>query len=312
MVGNLLSTSKIILPEQLASGIAKDIQTGSTIGVLTGRKPMRFGDVKIVTFNKHVKAEFVDEGASKSGTTTEFGSVKAVPHKAQVTVRVNEEVQWADEDHQLEVLSTVSDEIRIALSRALDLGVYYRLNPLSGKPLTWENYLNSTTKRVQRTLYADQDIKTAVGLLLKDKTAHRTVNGIAMDPAFAYDVADRTDSEGRPLYPNLGFGINMSQFNGLPVSVSDTVGAPEFTAPSASEYTVPNVGGIVGDFKDGIYYGIQREITLEKIPYGDPDGQGDLKHNNQIALRGEVLYAWYVFPDRFAVIEGDVPTGKSK
>jgi hypothetical protein len=28
------------------------------------------------------------------------------------------------------------------------------------------------------------------------------------------------------------------------------------------------------------------------IRYGDPDGQGDLKRNNQVAFRAEVVYGW--------------------
>ena len=44
-------------------------------------------------------------------------------------------------------------------------------------------------------------------------------------------------------------------------------------------------------------------MPLEIIRFGDPDGQGDLKRRNQIALRLEILYAWYVFPDKFATIK---------
>lgn len=77
------------------------------------------------------------------------------------------------------------------------------------------------------------------------------------------------------------------------------------------DYTVPKVGAIVGDWKNGIYWGVQRNLPLETITYGDPDGQGDLRRNNQIALRLEIVYAWYVFTDRFAVVEGDAPTSKA-
>ena len=58
--------------------------------------------------------------------------------------------------------------------------------------------------------------------------------------------------------------------------------------------------------QSGIRWGVQRNIPLEVIKFGDPDGQGDLKRNNQIALRLEVVYGWYVFADRFTVIEDAV------
>jgi hypothetical protein len=82
--------------------------------------------------------------------------------------------------------------------------------------------------------------------------------------------------------------------------VSNTVaGTPEASAPT-------KVDAIIGDFQNGIRWGVQRDLPLELIQFGDPDGQGDLKRKNQIALRLEIAYGWYVFPDQFAVIEQGV------
>lgn len=60
---------------------------------------------------------------------------------------------------------------------------------------------------------------------------------------------------------------------------------------------------IVGDFQSGIRWSIQRDLPIELIRFGDPDGQGDLKRKNQVALRLEIVYGWYPFVNRFAVIE---------
>ena len=58
----------------------------------------------------------------------------------------------------------------------------------------------------------------------------------------------------------------------------------------------------VGDFS-AIRWGVQKSIGLEVIRYGDPDGQGDLKRNNQIAFRAEVVYGWGIGDlDAFAKI----------
>ncbi len=46
--------------------------------------------------------------------------------------------------------------------------------------------------------------------------------------------------------------------------------------------------------------GIQRQIGLKMIEFGDPDGQGDLQRNNQVAFRAEVVYGWGI-ADRNAV-----------
>jgi hypothetical protein len=48
---------------------------------------------------------------------------------------------------------------------------------------------------------------------------------------------------------------------------------------------------IVGDFS-AVRWGVQKAIGLELIEFGDPDGNGDLKRNNQIAFRAEVVYGW--------------------
>jgi len=285
------------LPRNIADGIVGKVQTGSVVAALSGAEPQRFGDTDIITFNDRPRAEFVEEGGEKSSTTGSFGVVTAVPHKAQVTMRFNQEVQWADEDYQLQVLSTLANAGALALSRALDLGLLYRINPLSGAVITaWTNYLNSTTKRISLADASaiDDYVDDAVGLVVDDDWA---VNGIAFAPKFAHSLARLKDSDGRKKYPELGFGTNVSSFATLPASVSSTVsGTPEATEPT-------NVEAIVGDFQNGIRWGIQRDLPLELIQYGDPDGQGDLKRKNQIALRLEIAYGWYVFADQFAVIE---------
>lgn len=295
--------AKVLMPRNLADGMIKGSKSLSTVAKLSGREPQRFGDVDYITFNDFPKAEFVEEGAQKASTTGGFGSVTAKPHKAQVTMRFNEEVQWLDEDYQLGVLSELGDAGKTALSRALDLGLYHRINPLTGSTITgWTNYLTSTTKRVEiATAEADADVRSAVGLLVNDS---KSVNGIAIDPKFAWSLSGLQQLSGgqptgTPRYPSLGFGTNITDFMGISAAQGDTVSG----VPEADD---TKVRAIVGDFQNGIRWGVQRELPVEIIRYGDPDGQGDLKRNNQIALRLEVVYGWYVFADRFAVIEDAV------
>lgn len=280
-------------------------RTLSTVAKLSGREPMRFGEVDIITFNDFPKAEFVGEGADKGHTTGGFDSVTAKPYKAQVTMRFNEEVQWADEDHQLGVFRELGAAGQTALSRALDLGMYHRINPLTGAVITgWTNYVTATTKNVEiATADADDDFRAAVGLLV-NSTPTVSVNGAAFDPRFSWALSqlkarDGSGETSQQRYPSLGFGTNVTDFMGVPVAQGDTVsGQPEATDTK--------VRAIVGDFQNGIRWGVQRDIPVELIRYGDPDGQGDLKRKNQIAMRLEIVYGWYVFVDRFAVIKDAV------
>lgn len=287
------------LPRTIADGLVRDTVGGSTVSALSGSEPMRFGNVDLITFNGLPRAEFVGEGDQKGSTTGTFGSVTAKPRKAQVTMRFNEEVQWADEDHQLGVLTELATAGSEALARALDLGVYHRLNPLTGATITgWDNYLNSTTKRVEAGDKPDLEVEQAIGLLVNDS---KTVNGIAFDPSFAWTLATARYADGRKKNPELGIGVNLSSYEGLTASVSDTVsGRPEAGGATPTDL---KTRAIVGDFRGGIRWGIQRNIPIELIKHGDPDGQGDLKRKNQIALRLEIVYGWHVFADRFSVVE---------
>ena len=71
------------------------------------------------------------------------------------------------------------------------------------------------------------------------------------------------------------------------------------------------VRAILGDFQNGIRWGVQRELPIELIRFGDPDGQGDLKRRNQIALRLEIVYGWYAFTERFAIVAEKAGSGET-
>lgn len=298
--------AKVLLPRNIADGMIQESRTLSTVAALSGREPQRFGETEYIIFNDFPKAEFVEEGAQKASTTGGYDSVKSTPKKAQVTMRFNEEVQWASEDYQLSILSDLAGAGQVALSRALDLGLYHRINPLTGAPIAgWTNYLNATTKRVEiSTADADADLRAAVGMLVQ-ATPSWGVNGIAIDPKFAWALANlqTKNADGSPSgtqrYPQLGFGTGITNFMGVNTAQGNTVsGTPEAVDTK--------VRAIAGDFQNGIRWGVQRELPVELIRFGDPDGQGDLKRNNQIALRLEIVYGWHVFTDRFAVVEDAV------
>lgn len=297
------SDAKVLMPRNIADGMITEARTSSTVAQLSGREPQKFGETEYIIFNDFPRAEFVEEGAEKSSTTGGYTSVTSKPRKAQVTMRFNEEVQWASEDHQLSILSDLAGAGQIALARALDLGLYHRINPLTGDVITgWDNYVTATDASVELgSGEADQVIREAAGLLIQ-RQSPVSVNGFAVDPRLTWELASlqTKNADGSPSgnqrYPNLGLGTGISSFLGINTAQGDTVsGQPEAT-------TDTGVRGIIGDFQNGIRWGVQRDLPVELIRFGDPDGQGDLKRRNQIALRLEIVYGWYVFTDRFATI----------
>lgn len=288
------TTTKVLMPREIADGIVKDAQASSVVASLSGRRPMRFGTQDVIVFNDLPKAEFVEEGAQKSPTTAGFSAVQVTPKKAQVTLRFNEEVMWADEDYQLGVLQELGYAGQTALARALDLGLIHRINPLTGTAIdAWSNYLMATDKKVEYGADLDAKLRDAAGLVIN---GGQSVNGIAIDPTAGFALANLTTTDGAQKYPSLGFGAAVTNFLGLPVAQSNTVsGLPEVEGGTG-------VKAIVGDFQQGIRWGVQRQLPIELIRFGDPDGQGDLKRSNQVALRLEIVYGWYVMADRFAAI----------
>ena len=294
-------TVKVRLPKQLDTSMLEDTRNLSTVAKLSAREAQRFGEVDYIMFNDLPKAEFVEEGAQKAPTNASYQTVKATPKKAQVTLRFNEEVLWADEDYQLGVLSEVAQAGSVALSRALDLGLYHRINPLTGTAISaWTNYVNATTNRVELAAGTDADaaIREAVGLVIN---GGGNVNGLALDPKLSWDLAGLQalsggQPTGTPRYPGLGFGTDITNFLGINAAQGSTVSG----TPEAAD---TNVRAILGDYQRGLRWAVQRDLPVELIRYGDPDGQGDLKRQNQVGMRLEIVYGWYVDSSKFAVVE---------
>jgi len=300
----ILATSNITLPKTIAAGMFSKATTGSAVAALSGSEPQQFGEVTHMTLTGRPRAELVGEGAQKGSTSTTFGTKVVTPHKFQVTQRFNQEVKWADEDYQLGILQTLSDEGSLALARALDLGVFHGINPLSGAAaasIVAGDRIGTTTNKVELTTATlttpDIVIEQAAGLVIADGYLP---TGIAFDPRYAWNVATARYADGRKKYPELGYGSNITTFEGLQAFSSSTVsGLPEAAADSG-------IKAIVGQW-DLLRWGVQRSIPVELIEHGDPDGQGDLKRQNQIALRMEVVYGWGVMDlDGFSTIEDKV------
>lgn len=300
----VLGTPGLTLPKNIAEGMFSKAQTGSAVAALSGAEPQKFGEVTHMTLTGRPRAQLVGEGAQKSSSNVVFGTKVVTPHKFQVTLRFNEEVQWADEDYQLGVLNTLGTEAGAALGRALDLGVFHGINPLAGTAaasIVAGDRIGTTTNSVELTTATlttpDIVIEQAAGLIIADGYIP---DGIAFDPTYAWTVATARYADGRKKYPELGFGANISTFEALNAYSSTTVsGLPEASANS-------NIKAIVGQW-DLLRWGVQKNIPVELIKYGDPDGQGDLKGLNQIALRAEVVYGWGVMDlDGFSTVKDAV------
>lgn len=280
-----LTTGFIEVPTQRLDAWLGKVKSGSTVAALSAAQPMKFGKGQAFSFDIG-EAEYVGAGQAKGATDVTKTPQTVDPFKFHKTIRFDQEVLWADEDHQLGVIQDILDQIQPALSRALDYGVIHGINPTGGAAVAaMTQKLTATTNAIVRGAgdkpYATLDAADA--LVLADGYVP---SDFALDPAFAsaFSSLRGTGSEQK-LYPNFRLSTEVSELDGHRASVSRTVGAVGVAA------TASNLLGIVGDF-DAIRWGIQKQIGLELIEYGDPDGGGDLKRFNQVAFRAEVVYGW--------------------
>src|SRR5262245_37159431 len=149
MAALLTTTSGMTIPHQIVEPWLGKVKYGSAVATLSTAIPMLFGTGEWMTFDIG-EAEYVGEGANKGASTITPTTKTTKPFKFHKTVRWSEEVKWADQDHQLRIVSQVLDLIQPALSRALDLGVFHGINPTGGATVAaMTEKLSDTTNTVE-------------------------------------------------------------------------------------------------------------------------------------------------------------------
>lgn len=292
-----LTTKKIVLPKDVAVGIVNKASDTSTIAALSPSTPLLFRDQEYMVFNPTAEAEVVEEGAQKGSYEVSTSPVTAKRVKLQTTTRVTSELEWADEDNRTQIIESIVADQAAAFARALDYVVYHAINPKSGEALG-EGYaaLSGTATQVTSTGDAVEDIDAIVDAI----AATYDVNGIALSKTFAASLRKvRVPSTGLRLYPEIPLNLK-------PGTVEGTAAATSGTVSGALAKTATNVLAFAGDFSV-IKWGLVRDMTAQVIPYGDPDGAGDLQRTNQIAYRTEGVYGYAVLdPKALACLKAKV------
>lgn len=278
-----LTTAKITLPTDVAVGIVNKASDTSTIAALSPSTPMLFRNQDYMVFNPASEAEVVEEGANKSAYEQTLTTVTAKRVKLQTTTRVTSELEWADEDNRTQIIESIIVDQAAAFARALDYVVYHAVNPKTGATLTGYTALSGTATQVTATGDAVKDMDAIVDAVAADYD----VNGIALSKTFAASLRKvRVPSTGMRLYPEIPLNLQPGTVEGVKAATSGAVSGVKAT-------TATKVLAFAGDFSV-IKWGLVRDMTSEVIPYGDPDGAGDLQRSNQIAYRTEGVYGFAV------------------
>ena len=279
-----LTTAKITLPTDVAVGIVNKAADASTIAALSPSTPMLFRNQDYMVFNPSAEAEVVEEGAQKGAYEVSISPVTAKRVKLQTTTRVTSELEWADEDNRTQIIESIVADQAAAFARALDYVIYHAINPKSGEALG-DGYtaLSGTATQVTSTGDAVEDIDAIVDAIADTYD----VNGIALSKTFAAQLRKvRVPSTGLRLYPEIPINLQAGTIEGIKAATSGTVSG-------ALAKAATKVLAFAGDFSV-IKWGLVRDMTAQVIPYGDPDGAGDLQRTNQIAYRTEGVYGFAV------------------
>jgi hypothetical protein len=269
---------------------------GGVISKLTNRLPqVMIGDTEYFDLSGRTKGEVVGEAAVKSPTPTAHPLRHIKTVKLQYTERFSDEFLVFNDQKKLNIINELAAKwMGSDFQRDLDTIVIHGINPLSGQLSTVvSDYITKAGSSIlvpSTGTTADAintDLKTAIADIADEFGA----NGIAFSNTAAAKLAGLKTAAGAPVYPSLGsFGLNVESFEGLKAAASKEVG----------EYN--GVQAIVGDW-DALRWGIAAEFPVDLIQYGDPDGQGDLRRYNQVALRYEVIFGFGIAnPDALAVI----------
>jgi hypothetical protein len=298
-----LRTSVLNLANHQGKTWRKNIKGGVLAKLTPGDPELKVGKTDHFTFTGTPKAELVGESGNKGSADGTPGKKTVSTYKVQITYRFSNEVQWEDEDYQTQLIENLVANAATAISRALDLLAIHGVNPADGTTGAVTEYLTKSGNgvlRVTRTANAQNDLEAAAGLL---QAEGYVANGIGFDPVFAGQLARTKDGNDRPLYPEMGLGFNFDNFQGLNAASGDTVsGRQELAAEDAT------LNAVMADF-EAFKWGVARDMPLELIEFGDPDGEGDLKRTNEVAIRAESVIGFgFMDYKAFALIDGVAPS----
>ncbi len=267
---------------QLVKDLINKVKGKSSIAQVSGQTPIPFNGLKEFTFTMDNEIDVVAENGRKSHGGISLDSIKIVPIKVEYGARITDEFMYASEEERINILKAFNDGFAKKLAKGLDLMAMHGINPRTGQASTviGANHFDAAVS--QKVVYdeanVEDNIETAIGLV---QGSEADVSAMIVAPQVTTALS-KIKVNGVRQYPELRFGANPGNLNGLKIDINKTVNAK----PSKDV-------AILGDFAGSFKWGYAKQIPLEVIQYGDPDNSGrDLKGYNQVYLRAETYLGW--------------------
>lgn len=282
-------------PAELEREIFSKVKGKSSIAAMADAEPIPFTGKDIFTFSFANDVSVVGEGGNKPAGDAAVTPVQIRPVKIVYQSRVNEEFMYAAESEQMDVLSAFADGFAKKLGEGLDIMAFTGKDPKSGNAS--DSIGNNHLEYIVPGSHAVKYIKGTNNPVTQLNAAIGKVgdpNGIILAPAFRTDIAKLAAATGSnaPAYPEFNFGGYPTQLGNCKLDVNSSVAAKS-----------SGLNAVVADW-DAFRWGYAKELPIEVIEYGDPDGAGtDLKRANQVLIRSEAFIGWgFLDPNAFAVV----------
>lgn len=285
-------------PTELVNEMFNAVQGHSALAKLSAQKPIPFNGETVFTFSMGGEASIVGEGENKPAGDATVAPKVIRPVKFVYQHRVSDEFVYNAES-KLNYLQVFADGFAKKIARGLDIAAMHGINPADKADASFKatnsfDGLVTANTITYAAASVDDNIDDAIAQVIADGNV---VNGMAISPTAASALAG-IKVNGVVQFPEYRFGGNPDAFYGMGSDVNGTV---EITG-SASGSETDHV--IVGDFQNAFRWGYAKNIPLEVIEYGDPDGQGDLKRTNEVVLRAEAYIGWGILAaDAFARVK---------
>ena len=288
---------KMLFPEILVTEMMNLAKGKSSLSKLSASKPIPFNGTREFIFTMDKEIDIVAENGKKTKGGATVEPVTIMPVKVEYGARISDEFDIASEEVQMDYLSQFAEGFAKKVARGIDIMALHGFNPRTG---TASDIIgnNCFEKKITNTVDAatgdaNEQIEAAVALV---EGSENDVNGVIMSKDFKSSLAKLKFTNGTPMFPELAWGANPEQLNGLNAESNSTV-----SCGGAKQKA------LVGDFENAFKWGFAKEVPIDIIRHGNPDNDetlGDLKGHNQIYLRGEAYIGWGILdPKSFAIVK---------
>ena len=271
-----------LFPKELVTEMFSKVKGHSTLAKMAGQEAIPFAGKDYFTFSLDSDVSIVGESAAKPAGDASVTPVTVKPIKIVYQSRVSNEFMYAADEAKLQVLRDFADAFAKRVGAALDKMAIHGVNPATGtvSAIIGQNYFDykcASSAITYNQSTPDANLESAIAVLEANEYAP---TGIGLAPAMRSALGAMKTTAGALLYPAFQFG-GVGDLGGVPVDSNVTISANGATDRA-----------IVGDF-NAFKWGFAKEIPLEVIEYGNPDGGSyDLKQANQILLRSEAWIGW--------------------